>query len=551
MSSDDRFADIVLRGAVVYTADRRRPWAETVAVKAGKIAYVGAVDGAGSFIGPQTENLDLNGKLILPGFRDAHIHPLTGSLNLLECRLTGPAHLSAYLSQIAAYAKANEDQSFIRGGGWLPDAFPACGPNRKDLDAVVAARPVLLKSMDGHSAWVNTKALELAGMTGDMVDPPGGLIERNPVTGEATGTLREWSAMALVESRLPVPSRRDMNMAGWAFMERAARLGIVSVHEAMAKEAELTAYGDLDRSGELTLRVQAALLCEPELGMDQVADLQERREAFTGRLVSPQAVKIFIDGVVEGHTAWLLQPYADRPGFRGERLWSPDALNRMVAALDRVGFQIHLHAVGDGAVRMALDALAGAQKANGRRDARHMIAHCDLIAPDDLPRFRSLGVIANVQPVWFYEEKNFGTTTLPALGNDRARRLYPMRQLVENGTTVVCGSDWPFSGELNTFNPLDAIQVGVTRHGPDGEAAPAYTPEECVDLATMIDGHTVRSAYAAFQEDLTGVLTVGKSADLIVLDRNLFDIPATEIAQARVLLTLFEGRPAFSDPALG
>ena len=486
-SFKDRFADIVFRNAVAYTADRRQPWANAVAVRAEKIVYVGSSDGAGPFIGPQTELLDLKGKFILPGFRDAHIHPLTGSLNLLECRLIGPADLSAYLSQIAAYAKANEDQSFIRGGGWLPDAFPACGPNRKDLDAVVAGRPVFLKSIDGHSAWVNTKTLAIAGITRDTADPPGGLIERDPVTGEATGTLREWSAMALAlaESCLPAPTPKDMTTAAWAFMEMAVKFGIVSVHEAMAKQDELSAYRDLDLSEELTLRVQAALLCEPELGMDQIDALCEKRQAFQGRLLSPRAVKIFIDGVVEGHTAWLLAPYADRPGFHGERLWSPDKLNHIVSTLDRAGFQIHFHAVGDGAVRMGLDALACARRTNGRRHARHMIAHCDLIDAKDLPRFRTLGVIANVQPIWFYQEKNYESTTLPFLGAQRAFGLYAMRRLLKNGTTVVCGSDWPFSGELNTFNPLVSIQVGVTRVGLDDGAAPAYTPDECVDLATM------------------------------------------------------------------
>ncbi len=541
------FADTVLRGGAIYTADRRQLWAEALAVKNGKIIYVGTCNGASKLIGSKTEIFELKGKMVLPGFRDAHIHPLAGSFNLLECLLTGPASRDAYFDRIAAYGRANEDQSFIRGGGWLPDAFPPGGPTRQELDLIVYERPVFLKSIDGHSAWVNTAALRAAGIDGNTPDPPGGLIERDPATGEATGTLREWSAMALVESRLPAPSKKDLVTAGWAFMEMAARLGIVSVHEAMAKEEELAAYGELDERNELALRVQAALLCEPDRGMSQIDDLKNMRREYQGRLLSPRTVKLFVDGVVEGHTAWLLEHYADRPGFCGDYLWEPDMLVRIVVALAEENFQIHMHAVGDGAVRMALDAFDGIK---GHLDARPMIAHCDLIDPRDIPRFTSSGIIANLQPAWFYEEKNFKETTLPFLGKDRAWRLYPMSTLLQTGAMVVCGSDWPFSGELNTFNPLEAIQVGVTRRGLYDDAAPAYRPDESVALAALIDSHTIHGAYADFQEHLTGSLTVGKSADLIVLDRNLFAIPATDISQARVLLTLFEGRPVFCDPLL-
>ena len=542
------FADLVLRDALVYTANPRQPWAEAVAIRNGTIAYAGPADGLRPFVGPQTQVRELPGCLILPGFRDAHIHPLTGSLNLFECRLTGPADARAYLSQVVVYARANEDQPFIRGGGWLPDAFPDRGPHRSDLDAIVPDRPVLLKSIDGHSAWINTKALELAGITADTKNPPGGLIERDPGSGEATGTLREWSAMDLVASRLPPPTPENRVTAGWAFMEMAARLGIVSVHEAMAREDELAAYRALDQSSEMNLRVQAALLCEPEKGMDQIEDLLALRQIYQSGLVTPRTVKIFVDGVVEGHTAWLLDPYADRPGFCGERLWSPEELNNMAAALDLAGFQLHLHAVGDGAVRMALDAIAHVGLVNGRRDRRPMIAHCDLIDPADLPRFRSLGVVANMQPLWFYAEKNFRQTTLSFLGSERAGRLYPMQSLLKSGAAVTCGTDWPFSGELNTFNPLAAIQVGVTRTGLDDDAAPAHAPEQCVSLMTLIDAHTTGGAYADFQERLTGAIKVGLSADLICLDRNIFTLPPSEISQARVVLTIFQGKRIYQAP---
>ncbi len=544
------FADLVLSRALIYTACPQLLWAEAIAVRDGRIIYVGPDSSVSDFIGPRTEVRELSGCLILPGFRDSHIHPLTGSLNLFECLLTGPADARAYLSQISIYARANEDQPFIRGGGWLPDAFGDHGPHRRDLDAVVSDRPVFLKSIDGHSAWINTRAMEMAGITSATPDPPGGFIERDPATGEPTGTLREWSAMDLVETRLPASTPENRVTAGWAFAEMAARLGIVSVHEAMAEENELEAYRALDQSGQLNLRVQAALLCEPEKGLAQIENLLDLRKTYSAGLVMPRTAKIFVDGVVEGHTAWLLEPYTDRPGFHGERLWSPAQLNEMAATLDRVGFQLHLHAVGDGAVRMALDAFEHVARVNGRRDRRSLLAHCDLIDPADLPRFRTLGVVANVQPLWFYAEKNFPKTTLPFLGPDRAWRLYPLQSLIQSGTRVACGTDWPFSGELNTFNPLASLQVGVTRRGLDPDAAPAYGSEQCVSLSALIDAHTAGGAYADFQEDITGSLTVGRSADLVCLDRNLFTIPPSEISEAKVVLTLFQGKPVYQDPSL-
>ncbi len=533
------FADMVLLNAVVYTVDAARPWAEAVAVKDGKIMSVGSSEEVRRCIGPRTEVMELGGGLILPGFRDAHIHPILGGMNLLECNLVGCSDLDGYLSRVAAYAHANRDQDFIRGGGWLPDAVL----HRSLLDAVVPDRPAFLKSIDGHSAWVNGKALELSRITASSVDPPGGIIEKNPVTGEPTGILREWSAMEIVESYLPAPTLQTRVTAGWAFLQQASKMGIVSVHEAMGKEEELLAYQALERDGELTLRAQVALLCEPEKGIEQIERLLHLRESFRSDLMTPRAAKIFVDGVVEGHTARLLSPYTDMPGYCGEALWTPEELNRVTACLDAKGFQVHFHAVGDGAVRMALDAVEHTHARNGRRDVRPMIAHADLIHTDDIPRFGALGVIANLQSLWFCEEDHFARTTLACLGEQRSWNLYPIRDILRNGAALACGTDWPFSGELNTFNPLESIQVGVTRRGISPKSSQAYNPDQCVDLATIVHAHTMGGAYADFQENFTGSVTEGKSADLAVLDRNIFALPPDEISHSRVILTLFRGKP--------
>lgn len=403
-------------------------------------------------------------------------------------------------------------------------------------------RPALLKSIDGHNAWVNTRALELAGISRDTPNPPGGIIERDAHSGEATGILREWTAMDLVESRLPAPTPRDRVMAGWAFLQRAAAVGIVSVHEAMAHEEELLAYQALERDGDLNMRVQASLLCEPEKGLAQIDHLLHLRESFQSALLTPRTAKIFVDGVIEGRTALLLAPYTDMPGYQGECLWSVDELQRIVTALDAHGFQIHFHAVGDQGVRLALDTVGQAQRKNGRPGARHMIAHADLIHPRDIPRFQALGVIANLQPIWFCEEKHFAHTTLVSLGAQRAWSLYPVMDLLNSGAALTCGTDWPFSGELNTFNPLESIQIGVTRQGLDPHEVQAYNPAQCVPLAAMLHAHTLGGAYADFQEAVTGSICIGKSADLVVLDRDILKVPTDEISQANVGLTMFQGR---------
>ncbi len=519
--------------------------ANAVAVRQGRIAAIGTAREIRGWIGPGTEVVDIEDGLILPGFRDAHIHPILGGMNLVECNLTGLVDLEACLAQIVGYARANQDQNFIRGGGWLPDL----APRREHLDAMVQDRPALLKSIDGHNAWVNTRALELAGITRDTPNPPGGIIERDGHSGEATGILREWTAMELVESRLPAPTLRDRVMAGWAFLQRAAGMGIVSVHEAMAHEEELLAYQALERDGDLHMRVQAALLCEPDKGLARIDHLLHLRESFQSPLITPRTAKIFVDGVIEGRTALLLEPYADMPGYRGECLWPVDELQRIVTALDAHGFQIHFHAVGDQGVRLALDAVEQALRdnphaggrPNARRDARHMIAHADLIHPRDIPRFQGLGVIANLQPIWFCEEKHFAQTTLVSLGEQRAWSLYPVRDLLDSGAALTCGTDWPFSGELNTFNPLESIQIGVTRSSLDPQEAQAYNPAQCASLPAMLHAHTLGGAYADFQEGITGSLSVGKSADLVVLDRDILKIPPDEISQANVSLTMFQG----------
>jgi len=539
-------ADILVQNGAIYTGGPEPAWAEALAIGGGRILAVGKSTDVQAYVGPQTEVIDVAKKMVLPGFFDSHLHPIEGGLGLIRCDLAGLDNLDEYKRRISEYATLHAEQAVIMGGGWSYSNFYAEGPHRRDLDEVVSDRPVFLQAIDGHSAWVNSKALALAGISSQTNDPPGGVIERD-VDGQPTGTLREKPAMDLVQGACPAASFEELLSGARAFLAEAARAGITGVHDARASRRLLEVYRELEHRGELTLRVTAALECDPTLGVAQIPELLRIRQEFRSHLVSVSAAKVFLDGVVEGHTAWLNLPYEDRPDFRGVLLWPEDRFREIVSALDRERFQVHVHAIGDAAIGLTLDAFEQARRLNGLRDSRHQVAHLDLIAPADVPRLADLRVIANVQPGWAYIDNLFFDTTLPFLGKDRAESMYRFRSLVEAGACLACGTDWPYGGDVITLRPLDSVRVGVTRQGIASGFAPPHAPEERLDLWAMLDGHTWQAAYAHFQDGVTGSIEAGKSADLIVLDQDLRNVPAEEIHQAKVLLTLFQGRIVFRD----
>ena len=427
-------ADLLLTDAAVYTLNDAQPWAEAVAVSGGKIVGVGKSDEIRKFKGKETRVLDLAGKMVLPGFHDSHVHLVTGGMELAQCDLNGLETQEEVFSKIRRYAAEHPEKAWIVGGGWDLPVFPAANPSKEALDEVVSDRPAYLSAADGHSAWVNSRALELAGVTSQTPDPKNGRIERKPGTKESSGTLRE-AAMRLVSKHLPEPSPEDYMDGLRAGLALANRFGLTSIIEASADKKIMEVYAGLDRQSGLTLRVLASLDTDANKGPEQVADLIQMREAYqTGRLRAT-AAKIFADGVIESHTAALLEPYLDRPGDRGEPILEQAAFDALAIALDRAGFQIHIHAIGDRAVRMSLDALEAAGKTNGPRDARHHIAHLELIDPADIPRFKSLGVAANFQPLWAYPDLYITELTEPILGPERSQRLYPIGSITRSGAT--------------------------------------------------------------------------------------------------------------------
>jgi hypothetical protein len=544
-------ADVVLDGAAVYTIDAARSWAQAVALRDGRIAFVGSSAGAKAFVGPGTRIVELDGRMLLPGFQDAHVHPVSGGVELLQCNLNDLPTAQAVLDKVRECAVAMKDRPWITGGGWGLPIFPGGNPKKEDLDAIVRDKPAQLYAADGHSSWVNSKALELAGVTAQTPDPKNGRIERL-ADGSPSGTLRE-DASDLV-SRLQPKTTRAERLAG---LERALKLfaqaGVTAVQEASAgsgaegggARSTLAAYLDAERAGTLTARVTVALGTDPLRGPEQVDELVAVRAEVRSARVRPIAAKIFADGVIEARTAALLEPYLDEPASRGEPNWSPAALDAIVARLAQDDFNVHIHAIGDRAVRMSLDALERAQSKASARGQRHQIAHLELIDPADIPRFRKLGVIANFQALWAYPDDYIVDLTWPKLGEQRNRWLYPIGSVVRAGGPLALGSDW----SVSSLKPLDAIQVAVTRQGIDEPRRPPLVPEEAIDLPTALAAYTIGSAYANGLERDTGSIEVGKAADLVVIERNLFEVSAFEIAKQRVLLTLLDGKPVHRDPS--
>jgi predicted amidohydrolase YtcJ len=546
-------ADLMFVNGDVYTVDSTRRWCQAVAVKAGRIVAVGTDAELSALRGDRTEVVDLRGRMLLPGFQDAHVHPVAGGLEMLLCDLHDLGTAEAYLRAIAAYASSHPDVSWILGGGWSMDAFPGGTPGKHALDQVVSDRPVFLPNRDGHSAWVNSYALKIAGVSRDTPDPADGRIERDD-RGEPSGTLHE-GAQNLVDEHAPEPSAEQQHeglLKGQAYLHS---LGITAWQDAIVDVAgsmnNLDAYLRAAADGALTARVVGALWWNRHRGLEQIDDLLERRERGSVGRFAATSVKIMQDGVCENFTAAVLEPYLDRDGQptgnRGISFVDPAVLNEAVTHLDAAGFQVHFHSLAERAVREALDAIESARRANGTSDGRHHLAHIQVVHPDDLPRFRRLGAVANAQPLWAAHEAQMDELTIPFLGEPRWTWQYPFASLVRYGAMLAMGSDWSVSSP----DPLEEIHVAVNRVMPPSypyrvEGRDVFLPDERLDLPTSIAAFTIGSAYVNHLDADTGSIEVGKFADLAVLDRNVFDRPVDEIADAKVDLTYVEGQRVYA-----
>jgi predicted amidohydrolase YtcJ len=568
-------ADLLITGARVLRPDPSDapggpagPPADAVFVTGDRITAIGPAQELLELAGPRTRRIHAPGRVVVPGFQDAHVHTPFAGRNLLNVWLNDTEGLPAYLDVIAAFAAAHPDLPWIVGGGWAMEYFPGGTPRKEDLDRVVDDRPVFLFNRDVHGAWVNSRTLELAGITAATPDPPDGRIERDADTGEPTGTLHEGAAYRMNDTLVPAPDLDGWRAAVLAGQAHLHALGITGWQDAWVTPATLEAYRTLAADGGLTGRVVGALWWDRHRGLEQIAGLVEQRERASGAAAAagsgvpgffPTTVKIMVDGVLENRTGALLEPYCDGCGGhtdnRGIAFVDDDLLAAAVTELDGLGFQVHQHAIGDRAVRAALDAVAAARAArNGDgqppNDLRHHVAHIQVVHPDDVPRFAALGVVANCQAYWAQSEPQMDELTIPFLGPQRAEQQYPFAAIARAGGRLAMGSDWA----VTTANPLEQIEVAVTRIDPENRGNPPFLPGERLSLSQALGAFTAGSAFVNHDEADAGRLAVGRRADLAVLSDDVTspDLArrlapgagpdAVPLADVRVELTLAAGR---------
>ncbi|WP_111510732.1 amidohydrolase [Mycobacterium kyogaense] len=502
--------------------------------------------GAGALEASGAVEIDAAGGLVSPGFQDCHIHPYHAGLDMIACDLTPYDTAEGYLTRIAEYAADNPDVPWVSGGGWSMDSFPGGLPTAAALDAVVPDRPAFFPNRDGHGAWVNSKALEIAGIDDSTPDPFDGRIERD-ADGHAIGTLQE-GAMGLVARHIPLATQDDLDEALRVAQRQLLEWGVTAWHDAIVGATNdtpdiLDSYLRVTASGELKAHVVGALWWDRNRGLEQIPELAEKRERALAAGFQATTVKIMQDGVAENFTAGMLEPYLDSCGCPGENTGKsfvdPTTLIEIATQLDALGFQLHFHALGDRAVRESLDAVEAARKANGDKDLRHTLAHIQVVHPDDVPRFAELGVVANMQPLWARHEPQMDVLTIPFLGTRRAAWQYPFGSLHRAGAPLASGSDWPVS----TGNPIHIIHTAVNRApvGATGSAVMPFLGEQALSLADALIAHTLGTAYLNHDEGRSGSIELGKAGDIVILDRDIFAAPVAEIGSATVAYTIIGG----------
>lgn len=544
-------ADVLMLHGRIYTSNPKMPWVEAVAVRGSAIQALGSDNEIEKYRGPKTRVIDLAGRMAMPGIIDSHTHFLLGARELPWAHLDEIRSTDEMKQRLHDYALEHPQESWVCGAGWQYDLFPPAGlPTKELLDEAVPDRPAVMESCDRHSYWVNSRALAEANITRDTPDPREngiviGQIVRDPKTGEPTGLLKE-AAMVLIRHVMVSPSREDELARLRDGMAHANRHGVTTVVSASGDIREMELYDELRRRGELTVRIHAALGeiagAKHHLTAETLAVFEEARRRFHDDWIRAGLIKFFLDGVVETHTAAMLKPYSDDPSQSGGTNYARDEFGNIVAQLDRRGFQIMTHAVGDAAVRMTLDVYELAKKENGPRDRRFRIEHIEVLDPDDLARFNMLGVIASMQPLHFAGGEDSERWRQNA-GPERLKEGFVWYDLASAGASLVLGSDWP----IVTLDAFMAMQISVTRQTVEGQPVGGWFPDQRLALDQALAGYTSRAAYAAFFEDRIGTLEPGKLADMIVLSQNLFEIPERSIGKTKVILTMVNGNVVWQE----
>jgi predicted amidohydrolase YtcJ len=528
-------ADLIITNARALTLDPAEPHAEAVAVAGARIAFVGSSADAERLGGSATRVIDARGRTLLPGIIDTHYHLQIGSLKLDDIRFEAARSYDDVVDAVRAYAATHAHQPWLAGYGVNYNALPGQGLTRQDLDQIVADRPLLIVAFDLHTAWANTRALELAGLLQGGFCEPGNQIVM-AADGTASGELREPGAYNQVTALLPAPGEAQTRALLHKGLAEAARYGITSIHNMDGDMAQMTRYLALEDRGELSLRISVPYLVTPDTSLESLGEALAMRAAGT-ELVRGGRVKFFMDGVIESGTALLLDDYADHPGHRGAAIFSAEQFTLLATESDRLGLQIAVHAIGDAAVRRVLDGFTHARRANGQRDSRHRIEHIELLHPDDLPRFQELGVIASMQPLHAAVSEP-GQVWARRVGGERWGRGFPWQTLRESGAHVVFGSDWP----VVTQNPFLGMHAALARQ----PWAPGQ-PRQAQTLEATLAAYTRDAAYAEFQEHVKGQLRAGMLADVVLLSGDLETTPIGQLADLTTALTICNGRIVYED----
>ncbi len=537
-------ADRVYLNGAVYTFDDARRRVEAVAIRGGVIIFAGSSTAAARFIDERTGVTDLQQRMLMPGFHDAHAHVLAAGLAKAGCNLEDERdhELIREMLEVCAGSGDIGPDEWVRGSRWPLAAFADGRPPMQWLDEIFAGRPAYFVDSFAHSAWVSSRALQIADIDSNTPDPEQGIIERNARTGVPVGVLRD-SAMDLVARHLPQPTAADLAAALKTALAEVRRFGITAYTEPGLAERHLEAYRDAEQAGRLTSRVLASLspiAWETGKFGEEIYDLLAKRATYQGKYLRAESVKVYIDGVIETRTSFMLKPYTDGSNF--PPFYPADDLALLYQKLDAMGLQIHTHAIGDAAIRLALDAYEHARQQNGPNDNRHQIVHLQLIDVRDIPRFGTLDIAANFQCLWCYPD-DYIDFAVGLVGAERVNRFYPVASVAKSGGLIVGGSDW----DVSSLNPLDAIETAVTRQNPYTNEGPVLGSSENIDLRLALEMYTRNAARVMRLDALTGSIEVGKRADIIVLDRDLFTIPIHEVNEAHILQTLVDGVEVYTD----
>ncbi len=538
--------DLILINGKIWTGESETSFEEAVAVKGNKIIAVGTSDSIRSLTDSKTQVIDLGGKLVTAGFNDAHIHFLSGSKGLSEVNMIGTSTPADVVARVNEFASQNPSQQWIVGRGWQYTSFENGLPDFESLKGIINDRPVLIRAYDGHSAWANKKALELAGIDRNTVyDGFGELVKDK--NGNLTGALKE-RARELISKHIPTATREEKIAALRKGLQLAASLGITSIQDAGIAKEDLSLYEELLKNNELSLRFAAAFWVDQKTTEAEMATFLRLKDSvgLSNPMFRADAIKFMIDGVIESHTGYMLQPYSDIPvtdPLAFGQLGIPiDQYQAKVTAFDKQGFRIFTHAIGDKGVRESLNAYEQAAKTNGKRDARHRIEHIETISPDDFPRFAALGVMASMEPI--HADPGTIEVWTKAIGKDREPNSFGWAQMLKNNAKLVYSSDWPACIDVN---PIRGIHVAVNRRTPEGLPENGWVPEQKISIAQALKAYTSMGAYSSFEENLKGQIKPGQLADIIVFSQDLFTIEPMKTFEAKVLLTVFDGKVIYNE----